>query len=198
MNIYKTIQEESESLYKDKGSKFLGYAFPVASEEQINQALDKIRSLHPKATHHCYAYVIGLEETVRKANDDGEPSNSAGKPILGQIDSHNLHNALLIIVRYYGGTKLGVGGLQTAYKAAAQLAIEANIIIEKEIPVYYELNFPYVKQGIIDHLLKTTNGSILDKEFMNNCYYKCQVPKAASQQFLDKIKLDRTISIKES
>lgn len=199
MDTYKTITGESESLYKEKGSKFIGYAFPTETKEAVTSSLEKVKELHPKASHHCYAYKIGLEQTVSRANDDGEPSSSAGKPILGQLERFEVLNVLVVVVRYFGGTKLGVGGLQTAYKGAAALALEENTIIEKEIPVFFSIKFPYDKQGIVDHLLKNIDGEILEKSFTTNCTYRCKIPKGNIKQFLSKIESDRTLELlKES
>jgi uncharacterized YigZ family protein len=199
MNTYKTVDKKSQSLFKEKGSKFLGFVFPVQSEKDIENYLNDLKESHPKATHHCYAYKLGLEKITYRANDDGEPSNSAGKPILGQIESFDLSNVFIVVVRYYGGTKLGVGGLQTAYKAAAKIALEENIIVEKEIPVFYQLSFPFDKQGIVDHLIKITTGAIIDKTFQNQCEYEVSIPKSNAKQFEEKLFSERSISaIKEN
>lgn len=195
MDRYKTILTNSEALFKEKGSKFIGYAFPLKKEADIELHLNNIRELHPKATHHCYAYKLGLEAVQTRANDDGEPSNSAGKPILGQIESNELSNALVIVVRYYGGTKLGVGGLQTAYKAGAKLAIEANEIVEKEVPTFHKIQFPFDQQGIVDHLIKNLHGEIIEKQFSSYCTYEIIIPKAQASQFLERIKIERTIDL---
>jgi len=195
MDTYKTIMSKSESLFKDKGSKFIGYAFPVSSEKNIEEVLNELKEAHPKATHHCYAYKLGLETTLFRANDDGEPSNSAGKPILGQLDSFDLSNVFIVVVRYYGGTKLGVGGLQTAYKAAAKMAIENAPIIKKEIPTYHSIQFPFDKQGIVDHLIKNISGKILNKTFSHQCAYELEIPKAQSTRFLERIAMDRSVQL---
>lgn len=195
MDTYKTITHESESIYKEKGSKFIGFAIPVENEDSIAAALEKIKALHPKASHHCYAYKLRSEKTLSRANDDGEPSNSAGKPILGQLDRLDLLNVLIVVVRYFGGTKLGVGGLQTAYKGAAAMALEDNTIIEKEIAVFFTIQFPYDKQGIVNHLIKNVEGEILEKSFNTACAYHCKIPKGNQQQFIDKIGRERFIDL---
>ncbi len=195
MDTYNTLERKSESIFKEKGSKFIGYAFPINSLKNVEEYLKEIKELHPKATHHCYAYKVGLEDSTSRANDDGEPSNSAGKPILGQIDSFDLSNVFIVVVRYYGGTKLGVGGLQTAYKAAAKLALEENNIIIKEIPTYHKIQFPFDKQGIVDHLIKNVCGKIITKAFTSYCIYELEIPKSKAQQFIEKVALDRTIEL---
>lgn len=193
MDKFKTIINNTEALFKEKGSKFIGYAFPVSGEADIAKNLSSLKELHPKATHHCYAYKYGLEEPTSRANDDGEPSSSAGKPILGQIESFELTNIFIVVVRYYGGTKLGVGGLQTAYKAAAKMAIEENEIVEKEIPYFYNITFPFDVQGIVDHLIKNMNGTILEKQFTAQVNYQLSIPKANAPEFLERINIERSI-----
>ena len=193
MDTFKTITQNSEAQYKEKGSKFIGFAFPVSNEMEINATLNDLKEQHPKATHHCYAYKFGTENTTSRANDDGEPSSSAGKPILGQIESFELTNTLIVVVRYYGGTKLGVGGLQSAYKAVARLALEENKIIEKEVPCFFEIQFPFDLQGIVDHLIKNLNGEILEKQFTTTVSYQLQIPKANVPQFEERIRSERTI-----
>ncbi len=194
MNRYKTLKNNSEALFKEKGSKFLGYAYPIRTENDIEHTLLSIKAKHPKATHHCYAYKLGLEDSISRAQDDGEPNNSAGKPILGQIESNELFNVLIIVVRYYGGTKLGVGGLQIAYKTAARLAIEANEFEEKEVPTFYTIKFPFDLQGIVDHSIKNLSGIVLNKSFNQACEYQVQIPKEKSTQFEERIASQRNIT----
>ena len=133
-DTYKTItQPTAEILFKEKNSKFFGYAFPVQTETEVKPILDTLRKQHPNAVHYCYAYQIGTENILYRANDDGEPSNTAGTPIYGQIQSYNLTNVLIVVVRFFGGIKLGVGGLIAAYRTAAQLTLESSEIIEKTL-----------------------------------------------------------------
>jgi len=195
MNTFKTITSHSESLYKEKGSKFLGIAIPVQTTENILSALAQIKQAHPKATHHCYAYKIGKTNPEVRANDDGEPSNSAGKPILGQIERNDVTDILIIVVRYYGGTKLGVGGLQTAYKTTAALAIEANTIVEKAIPTFLTIRFPFDKQGVVDHLISLVHGEITDKSFTQQIRYICSIPKSEANYFVGQLQSEHTIEI---
>lgn len=163
---YRTLSTFSESLYKEKGSKFFGYAFSVANEEEVKERLAEIRSKHHDARHHCYAYRLGIggEERYR-ANDDGEPSNSAGKPIYGQLLSAEITNVLIVVVRYFGGVKLGVGGLISAYKIAAKKTIEANIIIEKEEFNYYQITFEYLVMSEVMNFIKIHKLTSLNQEF---------------------------------
>ena len=132
-DTYLTIEKKSETLYKDKGSKFLTFAFPVQNDQQIKEVLTQLKKEHPSANHHCYAYRLGADKLNFRANDDGEPSNTAGKPILGQIQSNDLTNILIVVVRYFGGTLLGVGGLIQAYKNSAAEVLKVSHIIEKFI-----------------------------------------------------------------
>ena len=140
-------------LLKEKGSKFIGFAYPINNEEDIKQYLQKIYDNHPKATHHCYAYRLGINGENYRANDDGEPSGSAGLPIYNQLLAHDITNVLVVIVRYFGGTKLGVGGLVKTYKESAKLTLENTEIIVKELETMVELSFDYVYQNLIFTIL---------------------------------------------
>ena len=167
--VYKTIEKSSEGNFLDKGSKFPAYAYEVSSELEIKTRLNQIKELHPKATHHCYAYKLGLDNNNYRANDDGEPTGSAGRPILGQIYSNELTNVMIVVVRYYGGTKLGVSGLINAYKKAAQDAINNTNIIEKEVQVCYHLTCNYLQINDLLNFLKKSNVHNLKQEFTESC-----------------------------
>lgn len=143
LDTYKTLKEQAEGMYKEKGSKFIGYAVPCYSEEDAKDKLEQWRKAHHQARHLCYAYRFGLNKEIYRANDDGEPNNSAGTPILGQIQSFDLTNILVGVVRYFGGTKLGVGGLVNAYKSAAKEALENGIIVERKVFEHYHIEFTY-------------------------------------------------------
>ena len=169
---YRTLKGLSEGLYKEKGSKFIGYAIPCYSEEEAKILLEEWRKQHHQARHLCYAYRFGADMKVYRANDDGEPSNSAGAPILGQIKSYELTNVLIGVVRYYGGTKLGVGGLITAYKTAAQEAIEAGTIVERELMDYIEISFDYQDMPEVMNLIKRMSLDVVSKEFTDLGYIK--------------------------
>jgi uncharacterized YigZ family protein len=154
-DTYTTItQATDEILFKEKSSKFFGYAFPIESEEEVKPIIDQLRKLHPHAVHYCYAYQIGTEKISYRANDDGEPSNTAGTPIYGQIQSFGLTNVLLVVVRIFGGIKLGVGGLITAYKTTAQLVLEEADIIEKTIDTHFLISFDYKNMNKVMRVIK--------------------------------------------
>lgn len=154
-DTYTTLAQATEEiLFKEKSSKFFGYAFPIESEEEVKPILDQLRKLHPHAVHYCYAYQIGTEKISYRANDDGEPSNSAGAPIYGQIQSFGLTNVLVVVVRIFGGIKLGVGGLISAYKTTAQLALEEAEIIEKTIDIAFLISFDYKNMNKVMRVIK--------------------------------------------
>jgi uncharacterized YigZ family protein len=177
---YKTVLSTSEFLIKEKGSKFIGLCSPCTTEEKVKLVLAEWHQLHPQATHICYAYRIGVKQQRYRANDDGEPSNSAGTPILGQIQSFELTNVLIGVVRYYGGTKLGVGGLVSAYKAAAKAVIEENTIIEKEIANALSFSFTYADMPAILNKLKYWNVSIMKQEIDLLCHLEIEYPQSKS------------------
>ena len=156
-------------LLKEKGSKFIGFAYPINKEEDIKQYLQKIYDNHPKATHHCYAYRLGINGENYRANDDGEPSGSAGLPIYNQLLAHDITNVLVVIVRYFGGTKLGVGGLVKTYKESAKLTLENTEIIVKELETRVELSFDYVYQNLIFTILNKFDAKIINFD----TEYKC-------------------------
>lgn len=162
---YLTLATTAEGEFKDRGSKFLAYANAVHAENEVKDFLAKIRKMHPKARHHCYAYRLGLDGNDFRANDDGEPSGTAGRPILGQIDSFGLTNVLIVVVRYFGGTKLGVSGLINAYKLSAADALEHGKIEEKIIQNVYSVAFDYGIMSDIMGFLKQKNIDILGQDF---------------------------------
>jgi len=181
IDIYKTITEPSEeTLFKDRNSKFFGYAFPVISEDDIKIKLEEIRKKHHTAGHQCYAWKLGTDTIRFRANDDGEPNNSAGQPIYGQIQAFDLTNVLVISVRYFGGTKLGVGGLINAYRTSAQLTLEASEIIEKTIDVQYQLTFDYDMMNKVQRIIKERNIAIVTQKLELNCQYIISVRKKES------------------
>ncbi|WP_245780673.1 IMPACT family protein [Lutibacter maritimus] len=156
-------------MFKEKGSKFIGYAFPVISEDEVKMHLEELKKKHHSARHWCYAWQIGVEDIQYRANDDGEPNNSAGQPIYGQILSKEITNVLVVVVRYFGGTKLGVGGLISAYKTTAKLILDAAKIIEKTIDVNFQLNFEYVDMNKVMRIIKEHNIEILHQRMELNC-----------------------------
>lgn len=169
-DTYKTILEASpEVLYKEKNSKFFGFAFPVTSEEEVKLHLEQLKKEHFSARHWCYAFQIGTTKMQYRANDDGEPNNSAGMPIYGQIQSFDLSNILIVVVRYFGGVKLGVGGLISAYREAAKMAIENATIIEKTIDVHFVITFDYKNMNKVMRIIKEKNLAIISQVMNENC-----------------------------
>jgi uncharacterized YigZ family protein len=188
LDSYKTIAEKSEGEYKDKGSKFLAYAFPVDTFQEIDIAQDNIRKIHPKARHHCYAWKIGHEGNQYRANDDGEPPGTAGKPIHGQLNSHQLTNILVIVVRYFGGTLLGTPGLIKAYKEATIDALNNSTFLEKAIEIQFEIIFDYAWMSDVMNALKKLTLNILEQEFNDGGRVVCSIVKSKSPYFIDNFK----------
>jgi uncharacterized YigZ family protein len=166
---YLTIKSAVEGLYKEKGSKFLSFAYPVSTEDEIKSRIHALEKQYFDARHHCYAWVLGAEKKNFRTNDDGEPNHSAGDPIMGQIKSNNLTNVLVVVVRYFGGVKLGVGGLVTAYKTAAADALSRAEIIEKEVREMLKLEFDYAFTAEVMRLIKDYDMEIIDESFAENC-----------------------------
>ncbi|SHG47482.1 uncharacterized protein, YigZ family [Flavobacterium fluvii] len=185
-DTYKTIASPSpEILFKEKSSKFFGYAFPIESEEQVKPIIDSLRKEHPHAVHYCYAYQIGAEKIVYRANDDGEPSNSAGAPIYGQIQSFGITNILIVVVRIFGGIKLGVGGLIAAYKTAAQMTLETSEIIEKTIDIHYLLSFDYKNINKVMRVVKDKNVEIVNQKMEMSCEIEIVTRKKNAEMIFD-------------
>lgn len=183
---YKTIENASEeTLFKDKNSKFYGYAFPVLNESDVKLAIDNLKKKHHTARHFCYAWQLGTETIRFRANDDGEPNNSAGMPIYGQIQAFDVTNILIVSVRYFGGTKLGVGGLIQAYKNSAQITLEASIIIEKTIDVIYALNFEYDLMNKVMRVVKENNLKITHQKLELNCKFHVSVRKKEAKNIFE-------------
>lgn len=177
-DTYKTITKASEEvLFKDKNSKFFGYAYPISSEEEVKLYLEVLKKQHYQARHWCYAYQIGTETIKYRANDDGEPSNSAGAPIYGQIQSYNITNVLIVVVRYYGGVKLGVGGLINAYRTGAKLALEASNIEERTINIDYLITCEYDLMNKVMRVIKEKNLNIINQKLELNCQITISVRK---------------------
>lgn len=185
-DCYKTILKSSkETLFKEKGSKFFGYAFPVFTENDVKNCLEELKKKHHSARHFCYAYQIGIEKIKFRANDDGEPNNSAGLPIYGQIQSFEVTNVLVVSVRYFGGTKLGVGGLISAYKTSAQLTLEIAKIIEKTVNIQFKLNFNYDMMNAVQRVIKERNITIVNQKLELNCEYTISVRKKDAETIFD-------------
>lgn len=169
-DTYKTIKIPTEAiLFKEKNSKFFGYAYPVLSEDAVKNHLENLKKEHHAARHWCYAYQLGTETISYRANDDGEPSNSAGMPIYGQIQSFEVTNILIVVVRYFGGVKLGVGGLISAYRTTAQLTLEASTIIEKTINIDYRITFDYKNMNTVMRIIKEKNLDVINQKLELDC-----------------------------
>lgn len=175
-DTYFTIAQPTESvLFKDKNSKFYGYAYPILNEESVKTHIELLKKLHKNARHFCYAFQIGTTKLHYRVNDDAEPNNSAGMPIYGQIQSFNLTNILIVVVRYFGGVKLGVSGLINAYKTTAQLALEHATIVEKTINQKYSLQFEYKNINTVMRIVKEFQLNILQQDFKEHCYLKFEI-----------------------
>jgi uncharacterized YigZ family protein len=184
-DTYKTISKPSEGdLFKDKHSKFYGYAFPVTNEDQIKTHLEALKKEHYSARHWCYAYQLGTESTQYRANDDGEPNNSAGMPIYGQIQSFDVTNILIVVIRYYGGVKLGVGGLINAYRTGAQLALESAEIVKRTINQQFQLTFAYKNMSKVMRILRENQVEIKNQTLEHNCLLEISVRKSNSLKIL--------------
>ena len=185
---YRTVKERSEGMYKEKGSKFIGIAVSCYSESEANDFLSEWKKEHNQARHLCYAYRFGMDANTYRANDDGEPNNSAGAPILGQIDSFELTNTLIGVVRYYGGTKLGVGGLINAYRTVAKEALTSATIVELEIYDWVQLQFNYDDMPHVMNFLKKNNLEAKIKNFESDCSITTNLPLQSSMELKNELK----------
>jgi len=185
-DTYKTIAFPSEEiLFKEKNSKFFGYAFPVTTENEIKSHLEILRKQHYGAVHFCYAFQLGTDKIQFRANDDGEPSNTAGAPIYGQIQSFGVTNVLVVVVRFFGGIKLGVGGLISAYRTAAQMALEASEIIEKTMNTHYTVSFDYKNMNKVMRVIKEKNLEIIAQTMNESCEIEIATRKKNAEQIFD-------------
>lgn len=185
-DLYKTIDSPGEEvLFKDKNSKFFGYSFPISKEEDVKSIIESLKKQHHAARHWCYAWQLGAETIQYRSNDDGEPSNSAGQPIYGQIQSFGVTNILIVVVRYFGGVKLGVGGLINAYKSSAKLSLEASNIIEKTIDIKFCITFEYKNMNKVMRIIKEKKIKILDQKLELNCKIFISVRKTVSSEIND-------------
>lgn len=185
-DTYNTIDYAVENiLFKEKNSKFIGYAYPITSENEVKTHIENLKSAHFSARHWCYAYQIGTETIKFRANDDGEPSNSAGMPIYGQIQSFDITNVLIVVVRYFGGVKLGVGGLISAYKTTAQLTLEEANIVEKTIDKHFKITFDYKNMNKVMRIIKEKNIDIVNQKMELNCEIEIATRKKNAKQIFD-------------
>jgi uncharacterized YigZ family protein len=194
---YYTIDKTAFAEFKDKGSRFIAYAYPITKAEEFKKQLQALKKAHPKAVHHCFAYRLGLDGNTFRVSDDGEPSNTAGKPILNIIDSNNLTNVLIIVVRYFGGTLLGVPRLINAYKSATAMALQVIPFVQKPIEITYELQFDYTKMNDVMVVLKLFQCSIIQQDNQLFCMVQTGVPKAILEEVLAKLKDLHTVEVKK-
>ena len=197
MDYYFTIETSAIAEFKDRGSKFLAYSFPIKNANELKTHLQSLKKEHPKAVHHCFAYRIGTDGNNFRRSDDGEPSGTAGKPILGQIDSKSLTNTLVIVVRYFGGTLLGVPGLINAYKTAASLVLQCTPTLQKAVEIPYRLQFNYTEMNDIMRIIKQYNCTIFKNEMQLFCIIETGIPKNQLNEVLSALKDIKNIEIAE-
>lgn len=185
---YHTLEAPAEAVFKEKSSKFLAYAYPVGGEEEIRERIEALRKRYYDATHHCYAWRLGPQGEAFRANDDGEPSGTAGKPILGQLLSHELTDCLIVVVRYFGGTKLGVSGLIAAYREAAAEAIAAGRIVERTVDTLVEVEFSYLAMNDVMRVVKEEQPRVREQHFDNLCRMLLSIRRSAADQLVGKLR----------
>ena len=193
---YKEIKSATTGVYKEKGSKFIAYSFPVHSEENVKEKLEEVKKIEHSARHHCYAYILHPDKSAQRANDDGEPSSTAGKPILGQILSNDLTNILIVVVRYFGGVKLGVPGLIRSYKTAALDTISNSEIITKIIRDQFAVSFKYPQMNDVMRLVKEYNLEVVNTDFQIECNLIFAVAKSKSEVVVETFKKNHELTIK--
>jgi uncharacterized YigZ family protein len=194
-DIYYTIEKTATAEFKDRGSKFIGYACPVKTVPECKDKLNEIKKAHPKATHHCFAYRIGLDGNTWRVSDDGEPSGTAGKPILGQIDSKELTGTLVVVVRYFGGTLLGVPGLINAYKSAASLALQMTPVTQKQVEKEYRVQFDYTGINDIMTVVRQYNCRVVQQEMQLFCYMILAIPNNRLTEVIYKLQEMKNVEI---
>ncbi|MEO5650905.1 MAG: YigZ family protein [Ginsengibacter sp.] len=195
MDYYFTIETKAVAEFKDRGSKFLAYSFPLKNAIECKTHLQSLKKEHPKAVHYCFAYRIGTDGNIFRVSDDGEPSSTAGKPILGQIDSKNLTDTLIVVVRYFGGTLLGVPGLINAYKTAASLVLQCTPVVQKAIEINYELQFNYTEMNEVMRIIKQFNCTVYENEMQLFCKIKTGIPKNQLNEVVSALKNIKNIEL---
>jgi len=193
---YKTLEKPSQGSYREKGSKFLAFAIPASSEQEVKLQLDALRKQYYDATHHCYAYILGFDKSAYRINDDGEPSGTAGRPIYGQLLSTDLTNTLIVVVRYYGGTNLGVPGLIHAYKSAALDAINNATILTKIVKETYEIEYPYEAMNDVMKIIKDEILEVINNEFGMKCVIRLAIRHSNSERVVGKFSKVNQLIIK--
>jgi uncharacterized YigZ family protein len=194
---YNTIEKNSVAEFKDRGSKFIAYAFPLVDVGEFKEKLGALKKEHPKAVHHCFAYRLGLDGLNFRVSDDGEPSGTAGRPILGQIDSKQITNVLIVVVRYFGGTLLGVPGLINAYKSAAALSLQLTAVVQKPVLVNYRLQYDHTQTHEVMKVVKQFNCVVLKQETQLFCILETGVPKNRLDEVLFRLKELRTVEMEK-
>ncbi|TCV09600.1 putative YigZ family protein [Sphingobacterium alimentarium] len=186
-DTYYTINDTAEGIFRDKGSKFIAYAYPFKDENKLKEIIAELKSLHPKARHHCWAYRLSPDRSVFRVNDDGEPSGTAGRPILNALLSKDVTNILVVVVRYFGGTLLGVPGLINAYKTATQEALEAATIVQKTVNDVYQIDFEYLAMNDVMRVIKDENLTVFEQQFDNACTMTVEMRKMQVNAFVQKM-----------
>lgn len=195
--FYYTIEKPSVEEFKDRGSKFIAYAYPIETTDNFKKLLQNLKKEHPKAVHHCFAYRIGADGNNFRVSDDGEPSGTAGRTILGQIDSKEITNTAIIVVRYFGGTLLGVPGLINAYKTAATLALQVVPIIQKQVETNFNIQFDYTQMNEVMMVMKQYNCTILSKEMQLFCHINAGIAKNRLHEVLYRLKELQQVEVKK-
>lgn len=194
-DYYFTVEGTANAEFKDRGSKFFAYSFPLKNTIDFKRILRDVKKEHPKASHHCFAYRVGTDGNNFRVSDDGEPSGTAGKPILGQIDSKDLTNILIVVVRYFGGTLLGVPGLINAYKTAASLVLQCTPMVQKAVEINYELQFNYTEMNDVMLIIKQFNCSILKNEMQLFCRIETGIPRNKINEVLSALKEVKNLDV---
>lgn len=197
-DFYYTIAQTGNAEFKDRGSKFTAYTFPIETADDFKKQLQELKKEHPKAVHHCFAYRIGTDGNNFRSSDDGEPSGTAGKPILGQIDSKQVTNIAIVVVRYFGGTLLGVPGLINAYKTAAALALQVTPIIQKQVEIKYSVEFDYTRMNDVMMILKQYNCTVINQEMQLFCVITTGIPKNRLEEVLYKLNDMQGIGVRKT
>ena len=198
MDFYYTIEQTATAEFKDRGSKFLAYAFPVMSADDFKKQLQLLKKEHTKAVHHCFAYRIGNDGNIFRSSDDGEPAGTAGKPILGQIDNKAITDAAIIVIRYFGGTLLGVPGLINAYKTAAVLVLQVVPIIQKQVEITYSLQFDYTQMNPVMMLMKQFNCTIISQQMQLFCNIVAGIPANRAEEVLYRLKEMQNVEVNKT
>ncbi|HEY4197973.1 MAG TPA: YigZ family protein [Mucilaginibacter sp.] len=195
-DTYLTIEKPSESVFRDRGSKFIAYAYPITSDQDIKDIIANLKKENPKANHHCWAMRWSTDRSVFRLNDDGEPSGTAGRPILNTLLSRNLTNIAVVVVRYFGGTLLGVPGLINAYRTATELALNEAVIIEKTVNDVYTISFDYLQMNAVMRVIKDNNLEILDQQFDNDCSIKVSIRKMQVNEAIAQLQKLTSVKVK--